>query len=525
MDRPIWLTGFMASGKSTVGRAVAEALGVPFVDLDGEIERAAGARVPDVFAREGEAGFRAREREIATAWLGDATPRVVAAGGGTLVDAEVRRLAMDRALVVALHVRLADVLGRIGAGPGRPMATSPEALADLFRARAGVYGIAHAGVWNVGRPLSAVAGEVVAYARGTAIPVSVGPRSHPVHVERGSFGSIGERVLGWSPRGPVALVVDRGVPRGIRAKAMMRLGKAGLAPIPMPVPPGDGSKSIRMATRLWDRMLEAGFSRRDPVVAVGGGMATDLAGFVASTALRGMPVFHVPTTVLAQLDAAIGGKTALNHATGKNRIGTFHMPRLVLADPDVLSSLPDRDRIAGLAEAVKCGLSIEPALLDLCERRAEALRLGDGEVLEEAIRLAARAKARIVAEDERETGEGPLPGRPVLNLGHTVGHALEAAGGFETLLHGEAVARGLVAAARLSVALAGAPADLPARVSAVLSALGLPSEVGVLDDVAVRFLSADKKAEGDRVRLVLLRGIGEPVLIEVPVGEVVRLLS
>ncbi len=524
--RSVWLSGFMGSGKTTVGRAVAARLAVPFVDLDETLERETGRTIAQWFEEDGEAAFRAREAQIAMRLLAQTDRQVVAAGGGTLVDARVRARAMESALVVTLHVRIREALERIGTGRHRPLAAGGDGqLAELLRARQGVYAIAHAGVRSGGRPIEAVVDDLVHYAAGVAVPVSLGPRSYPVHVERGTLGSIGRRVAGWSPRGPVAVISDRGVPREIRTTVLRSLRRAGLTPISMPVAPGERSKSLKAATRLWNRILGAGLGRPDPVVAVGGGVATDLAGFVAATALRGMPIFHVPTTVLGQLDAAIGGKTAVDHASGKNRIGAFHAPRLVLADPDVLASLSDRDRIAGLAEAVKCGLALDAALLETCTARAAALRAGDPDALEAVIRGAAAVKAQVVSDDEREEDDGIGPGRVVLNLGHTVGHALEAAGGFERWLHGEAVALGLVAAARLSVALVGAPRDLPAQVGGVLAALGLPVDLGPLDERTAAFLPADKKAAGDRVRLVLLKGVGVPVLMEVAVADVVRILS
>jgi shikimate kinase/3-dehydroquinate synthase len=284
-------------------------------------------------------------------------------------------------------------------------------------------------------------------------------------------------------------------------------------------------------TDLLARMTEAGIDRRTGVIAFGGGVVGDLAGFVAAIALRGLPFIQIPTTLLAQVDSSVGGKTGVNLPAGKNLVGAFHQPLLVLCDTGVLATLPLRERRAGYAEVVKYGLIDDAAFFAWCEAHGAALLGGDGEAIAEAVRACCAAKARVVADDERETrADG---GRALLNLGHTFGHALEAEVGYDgaRLLHGEAVAVGLGLAFSLSARLGLCAAEDAVRVRAHLAASGLPADLSMLNR---RFSSArlighmrkDKKAEAGRLTFILARGIGAAfVSRDVPEEEVAALLA
>jgi 3-dehydroquinate synthase len=277
------------------------------------------------------------------------------------------------------------------------------------------------------------------------------------------------------------------------------------------VPDGEAAKSADVLVGLWTACAEWPLGRDDLIVAVGGGVVGDLAGFAAASWMRGVAVLQVPTTLLAMVDAAIGGKTGINLPQGKNLVGAFHQPLAVAADPSVLATLPERLRVEGVAEILKAGLIADATLVERIERDPEGVRRGDVALLHALVLRAAGIKARIVAADERESGE-----RAHLNLGHTYGHALETLAGYGTYLHGEAVSVGLIVALEVGIALGATPAALLDRVRDCLTAVGLPVAVPVLDRAAVHATMArDKKARGG-VRMVLLEDVGRPVLV--PVG-------
>ena len=302
----------------------------------------------------------------------------------------------------------------------------------------------------------------------------------------------------------VLLVTDRGVAPHYAGAARRALRRAGIAEILEVLPRGERTKSADFLERLWARAATAGLERGDAIVALGGGVVGDLAGFAAATWLRGVAWVGVPTTLLAQVDSAIGGKTGIDLPAGKNLAGAFHQPAGVLIDAETLATLPARHVRAGLAEVVKTGFAVDRGLFALCERASDALAAGDLRALARVGEHAARAKARVVMADEREGGA-----RSALNFGHTTAHALEAVLGYRKLLHGEAVALGLRVAARLSAAHAGLDPRDGARLEAVLDAIGLPRRLPPVS--ATRLVEAmrlDKKRRGGEVRWVLTPRVG-----------------
>jgi 3-dehydroquinate synthase len=297
---------------------------------------------------------------------------------------------------------------------------------------------------------------------------------------------------------------------------------AGFEPVVFTVAEGEEAKSLREAERLWDAFSAAGLDRGSPVVAVGGGVVGDLAGFAASTFMRGLPVVQVPTTLLAQVDASIGGKVAVNLPRGKNLIGAFHQPRLVLIDPEVLRTLPEREYRSGLAEVVKTGVALNADLFASLEAGLEALGRRDAALLEAVVAACCAEKAAIVERDERE--ETGL--RMVLNYGHTVGHALEALSGYRRWLHGEAVAIGMTAAGRLAVRIGWTDAATAERQEALIQGVGLPTRFsGIEPREVVAALRHDKKARDGRVPFILLRELGRAEAChDVPMDAVVEVL-
>lgn len=341
-----------------------------------------------------------------------------------------------------------------------------------------------------------------------------------VRIARGGLDGLGAFARAATGAGRIVVVSDVRVARLYGERALRSLRAAGCAADLVRVPPGERSKNPRRLVRLWERCAALGLDRQGAVVALGGGVVGDLAGFLAATYLRGVPWVNVPTSLLAQVDSSVGGKTAVDLAAGKNLAGAFHQPAGVLVDPDVLRTLPARHRRAGLAEAVKLGLATDPRLFAWLERHAEALAAGEPQALAGAVVRSIRAKARVVLADEREREGGP---RTALNLGHTAGHALEVVTGFRALLHGEAVALGLRVVTALSVSQAGLRLEDRVRLEVLLDLFGLPCKlppvrVGHLLE-AMRF---DKKGSARAVRWVLTPRIGHASVPRLVSGRLVR---
>jgi len=301
-------------------------------------------------------------------------------------------------------------------------------------------------------------------------------------------------------------VTDARVRRLYGRRVEASLKAAGLDVVTHVVPAGEAGKAAGPLVRSWEAFASHGLLRRDAVVALGGGAVSDLAGFAAATWMRGVPWVCVPTTLLAQVDASVGGKTGIDLGIGKNLVGAFHHPAVVIADPDTLATLPRRQVRAGLAEVVKMGMATDAALFAWVERHAEELALGEPALLEEAVRRAVRAKLRVVRDDPWEREGGP---RTALNYGHTLGHAIESALGYRGILHGEAVAIGMRAAAALSERVAGLPAGERARLDALLDALRLPRRMPSTSFTRLeRAMTRDKKGARGRIRWVLTPRMG-----------------
>jgi 3-dehydroquinate synthase len=339
------------------------------------------------------------------------------------------------------------------------------------------------------------------------VRVALGERSYPVHIGTGLIGRA-DLLLPHLARKQVAVVTDTTVGPIYLERFSRPLIDAGVDVIPVVVPDGEANKRWESVDAVIGALLERRCGRDTTLVALGGGVVGDLAGFAAAVYQRGMPYIQVPTTLLAQVDSSVGGKTAINHARGKNMVGAFHQPRLVLADMDVLTSLPARELRAGLAEVVKHGFIRDAAFVAWLEAHVDALLALDREALAHAVARSVQIKAEIVARDERETGE-----RALLNFGHTFGHAIETGLGYGEWLHGEAVAAGMAMAADLSRRLGALTEADVARVRALLVRAGLPTEAPALSPRHFfELMSVDKKAADGRLRFVLLERIGAACL-------------
>jgi 3-dehydroquinate synthetase len=463
LGRHVALIGFMGAGKSTLGEDAAGRLGRPFRDLDQEIEQAAGTTIPRIFAEQGEPVFRQLEESHTLAALAEPEPSVLALGGGAVTSARVREEVTRRAVIVLVDVEPEEAWRRVSGGD-RPLAQDVERFHALYAEREPLYR-------QLADATARDADDVVLAAGG-------------VHVSAGSLELLGDLIGG---DGGVGLVADARVDGIHGPAAQVALGRRLQSTHELPV--GEDAKTIVAIERLW---RELRLDRRGTLVALGGGTTTDAAGFAAATYLRGVDWAAVPTTLVGQVDAAIGGKTAINLPEGKNLVGAFHWPARTVIDPALLRTLPEHERTAGLAEVVKTGLLAGEPYWELPDA--------------ELVRRCAAYKTAVCVADPHERGV-----RAVLNLGHTFGHALEAAASYEAVSHGHAVALGLTAALKLS----GNPGSLQV-VRDVLD----PRPVRVDPDRAWAALERDKKFEHGRLRLVLLPEPGRPLVAEQPEADV-----
>ena len=351
------------------------------------------------------------------------------------------------------------------------------------------------------------------------IRIELGPASHNAHVGAGILDRLGELACdaGLKPSS-CAVVTDSTVEKLYAARVEGALRKTGFAPVIISVPPGEASKSLSTLELLYDRMTEAGLDRASAVFALGGGVVGDLAGLAAATFLRGVALVQVPTTVVAQVDSALGGKTAINHRHAKNLIGAFYQPRLIVADVSTLATLTDREFREGLAEVIKYGAIMDAPMIADLERDLDAILAHRPLLLEQVVARSLMHKAAIVGADERESGL-----RKTLNFGHTIGHAIEASAGYGSYFHGEAVAIGMVAAARLSCQYAGFSADEASRLQRLIERAGLPTAMppGWHSDDFLRALGLDKKRDAGAVEFVLLDRLGHSLTKRISIEEIV----
>lgn len=529
--RSIILTGLMGSGKSEVGRALARRLGWRFVDTDAEIEARERRSIPEIFRAFGEPHFRAIERAV----VRDAARRgltVVSTGGGAVLSPANRRLLKNAGPVFYLNAPVDVLLQRLGDDPGRPLLGDDprSALVRLHGGRRALYEEGSIAV-DAAHTADAVVDEILARladARQT-VRVDLGPRAYDVKVGAGALslvgfdlqrldaGGLGAEGLGAGRQ--VVIVTHRSLARRFGEAVGGALDGCGFTTQTVTVAVGEQAKTLRQAARIVDALSRIGLDRTGTIVALGGGVIGDLAGFVAGTYMRGVRLVHIPTTLLAQIDSSIGGKAGVNERLAKggpqikNLIGLFHQPALVVADVETLRSLPARERRAGLAEAVKYAMVLDRELFDVLERAdGIAARRWPSPALEEIVVRCAALKARVVEDDEFERGP-----REVLNYGHTVGHAIEAAMPGRHV-HGEAVAVGMRVEAQIAVRLGLLSGEEAGRQDALLERFGLPATVppgpvaALLD--AMRL---DKKRRDGRIRCTLPEGIGRARLgVDVP---------
>jgi shikimate kinase/3-dehydroquinate synthase len=510
----------MATGKSTVARLLAGRVGRRLVDLDERIEARLGKRIFEVFATEGEPRFREVERDELERTLDEARDRgdgpIVALGGGALLSRDLRLRALDEAVVVTLEASAREVARRAAATEGRPLldgASLERRAADLLAQRRAAYAESHARIMTDAKTPETVASAVLEVWRRDAIAVAAGTASYAVEIEVDSLRDrLPELARGASSS---LLVTDANVSMAHGSTAYRAIGPLGVPVAEVVLEPGERQKHAGTVEQIWRAALAAGADRKSVFVGLGGGVVTDITGFAAATYMRGVSWIGVPTTLLAMVDASVGGKTGVDLENAKNAVGAFWQPLGVLCDPSLEATEPVRGYVSALAEVVKTALIGDAALLDTLESQLERVKAREPELVAELVRRSVRVKARVVGLDERESGP-----RAMLNLGHTIGHALEAQGGYERLTHGEAVSLGLVAALRIGEKLGQTSRVLCERVTGLLARLGLPTDLAREPLMhAVEHIGHDKKRAGKQLRFVVARDPGRVEMIDLELTE------
>ena len=548
----------MGAGKTSIGRRLAAALGLAFVDADAEIETAAGMTIAEIFARHGEAYFRDGERRVVSRLLGEAQ-RVVATGGGAYMNPTTRERIAERGVSLWIKADPELLLKRVRKRTNRPLMSVDDQEATMRRLVAERYPVyAEADFCVVSRdcPHEAMVNEILDILdRGleglprlaptapppphlTAVPTTPAPdrvivpvelaaRRYEIVIGKGLLAETGPRIARLAPGAACAIVTDENVARHHLPTVEASLDAAGVRHSRIVIPAGEASKCWSVFSRVCDEIIASRIERRDLIVALGGGVVGDLAGFAAATIRRGMRFVQIPTTLLAQVDSSVGGKTAINSEHGKNLIGAFHQPSLVLADTESLATLSPREFRAGYAEVFKYGLIDDAPFNTWLERHWRDV-FARGPALAEAIAVSCRSKAAIVARDETELGD-----RALLNLGHTFGHAFESLTHFngERLNHGEGVAIGLACAFRFSARLGHCAPEDAARVEAHLREVGLPTRAADIPgwnagpEAILDAMYQDKKVERGALTFILARGIGQSFIAKgVDAGDVLAFL-
>jgi 3-dehydroquinate synthase len=554
----IILTGFSGAGKSAAASIIADELRWEVVDTDEMAETTAGKRILEIFRDDGEERFR----HLESVAIREACARervVVSAGGGAVLRAENRRVMANGGFVVCLEARAETILRRLTSGSralDRPLLATDDPLSrirELKASRQRLYALCD---WTVHTDMltpKEVAAEVLrayeersaasladagrtdeitdaraeapssvtlhAIPEGAAAVVRTAGGEYPVIVGWGLLEMLGEHLRLAGPGSHAYVISDEAVFHHLGDDVEVALQKADVQFQTYIVPPGEATKSLGVAADIYDWLVQRKAERGHTIVALGGGMVTDLAGYVAATFARGLPLVHVPTSLLAMVDAAIGGKVGVNHPQAKNMIGAFYQPRLVLADVATLQTLPPREYFSGWAEVIKHGFIADEGLLGYLEENADRILELDPVTTTEAIRRSVAIKARVVSEDERE--ESGV--RTTLNYGHTLAHALESATGYTRYLHGEAVAIGMMAAAGISARLGLLAADVVERQQGLLERYRLPVGAEGVDRARVEAAMAlDKKVREKAIQWVLLEGVGRTVVQDDVPREVVE---
>jgi len=528
------LIGFMGTGKSTVGALCAELLGYELQDTDAHIVARAGITIPEIFAAEGEAGFRARERAVISE-LALAAKQVIATGGGAILDPENAKLLGVSGRIAGLRARPETILSRVGTPGSRPLlsaASNPaERIASLLEQREPSYARhAHRCFDTDDASPAEIAAAIVAWYRGeeqakSRIDVALAERSYAILIDEGLIvsGGAAQQIVETVPARRVCIVTHPGLRSAYSDPLASQLAALGVSVTTVTIPSGERYKTLKTVARLYDAFVEARLDRKGVVIAVGGGVLGDTAGFAAASYLRGIRIVQAPTTLLAQVDSSVGGKTGVDLSAGKNLVGAFHQPSMVVIDPATLATLPPRELRSGLAEVIKYGIIYDASFFAYIAENMPALLRRERDPILWAIARSCQIKAEVVAQDETEQGL-----RAILNYGHTVGHALESITHYRRYKHGEAISIGMVSASLLGEILGVTPPTVTQAICRTLASANLPVAFprDIDADLVLAAAQRDKKTEGGKLRFVLARALGDVYVHEdVPAASVANAIE
>ena len=563
MSKKVVIIGPPGAGKSSVGRVLSDKYGLKVTDLDALVEKRVGRAVSEIIRVEGINTFRALETEALVLGL-DADYQVVVLGGGTLTVEQNRNLIKEKAFSIRLNASFGELLNRVereehlngATGSVRPLLVQPgktiaECLECLLAERESYYSQADLTIWTDYLSPEGVGALILKQmemstdnqrdgCKEVILAAEMRPGSFFSEVLIGPISSIADKIrarFGEALR--IVLLIDKTVERAWGKRLREIFGSRQLEVFQIVIESGETSKTLTQLEQISDKMLAFGISRSDVLVACGGGVVGDIGGLTASLYSRGMNLVHVPTTLMAQVDSAIGGKTAVNLAGGKNSLGTFYPASITLIDAEFLTTLPDREYLSGLSEVVKYGLIHSPSFFSWFENKVEQIKNRDVSCLKEIVEFSSRTKFSFVANDL----EDRLGKRVLLNFGHTVGHALERLTGYKRFLHGEALAIGMMEAIRLGIRKGATPKALLERLERILKALNLPQRVP-LELIDSKYLlrtcgstycdsssaasviweqaiAADKKRDFRTIKFVVVKGEGNAVTLDVSPADVV----
>ena len=542
MQQNIFLVGLMGSGKTTVGRLLAKKLGMRFVDSDQEIEARTGATVSWIFEIEGEESFRRREVETINE-LTSQSGVVLATGGGAVIHPENRKNLKARGTVIYLRATVHNILQRTMHDKTRPLLQTEnrrQKIEELARQREKYYSEVADIIIDTGRPnvhamIHTIMNQLAnpdrkknsfdkqkkrpsnrnnkmnTTSNNVHLKVDLGERSYPIEIGTGLLKDV--QLLSRTIKGKRLVIITNDVVAPLYLDMLAAsLKEAGKEVISIVLPDGETEKNWESLMKIFDFLMQNKCDRKTTLVALGGGVIGDMTGYAAASFMRGVPFIQVPTTLLAEVDSSVGGKTGINHPLGKNMIGAFYQPDAVLADTSTLNTLPDKELTAGLAEVIKYGPIIDARFFEWLERNIEKLLSRDSVALAYAIKRSCEIKADIVRQDEREGGL-----RAILNFGHTFGHAIEAGLGYGEWLHGEAIGCGMVMAADLSCRMGLLDEKSRDRITNLVKKAGLPTVAPDLgNDRWIELMEVDKKNINGEIQFVLLKTMGSAIVTKVP---------
>ncbi len=510
----IALTGFMGTGKTSVGKALSEKLGYPFVDTDALIEEREGMPISLIFKEKGEDYFRDVERKIVKE-VSESIDVVIATGGGVIKDSVNVSNLRRRGILFCLTATPKIILKRVMLEGGtRPLLDVEEPLAEinmLLSQREEFYAQADLFVETDFITPEEAADKIISDLGldSERVNVGLGERSYEIAIGHGLLAKLGLRIREFRPS-KVIIVSNETVFPLYEDTVLASMKENGISPEVFLMPDGEEYKALEWAGNIYAKLLESRFDRGSLIIALGGGVVGDIAGFVAATYMRGIRCIQVPTTLLSQVDSSVGGKTGVNHPLGKNMIGAFYQPSLVMIDVDTLKTLPEREFLSGMSEVIKYGVISDADFFDfLKENRDDILAMGDSII--HIVKRSCEIKAYVVSQDEREAGL-----RAILNFGHTIGHAVETVTKYKQYLHGEAIAIGMRYAADLAVKMGmfdkGAATEVKALIESYKLPANLPEGINLSDVISA--MKVDKKVQDGRMRFILPEMMGMVSIVD-----------